>query len=247
MAVSLRGYGGARRQARHEKDVSGGFTRLRCAEPPLDHQIRLGQDPPQLTGGFGGWDVTPRPRAVGMTTWSGVPPFELSLNLMLGRKDLSDSPSQEPLIQQIIDVARGTRKSTPGIVRIDGVPGLPADRWVITGLDWGDTIRRREDMHRIRQILTITFLEYQPPEYESLRGHALRRPRPKTVVYTVRHGDTPAKIARNRRCKWHDIRAVNRKGLIKKANQNLKDGSKINVPVKRHVKKKRRHHHGGGG
>lgn len=237
MAVSLRGYGGATRQSRREEGVKGyGRIRLSCSNPPLNAVMYLGPDPPKLSGGFGGWETTPRPRAVGMTTWSGVPPFVLELNVLLGRQDLDAEVSVERRIRRLIDVARGTEDHPPGIVFVDGIPGLPADRWVIDGLDFGDVIRDR-DMERIRQVITISLLEYQPPEYETLRRGSLARARPKVVKYTVKKGDTPAKIARNHRCKWTDIREVNRKGLIKKANQDLKDGSKINVPMKRPEKK----------
>jgi hypothetical protein len=246
MAVSLRGYGGARRQAQRERDTTAGFVHLHCLNPPLDLSLRMGQDLPQITGGYGGWETTQRPRAVGMTTWSGVPPFELSLNLMLGKKDLSDSGSQEQKIRQLTDVARGTRDHVPGIVYIDGIAGLPADKWVINNIDFGDAIRRREDMHRIRQMVTITFLEWQPPEYETLRKGALAKARPKTVVYTVKKGDTPAKIAKHRRGDWKDIREVNRKGVIKKANQQPRKGTpfhvgaRINVTVKDKPQRNRR-------
>lgn len=247
MTVRLHGYGGAARQRERLRDVSDGNVRLHCLNPPLSETIRMGPDPPVLSGGVGGWETTQRPRGVSMTTWGGVDPFELTVNLLLGGAHLlDDAPSQEHRIQQIINVARGTRNHIPGIVYIDGIPGLPADKWVITGLDWGDVVRRRGDMHRIRQMLTITFTEYQAPEYELLKKGALRKAKPKTVVYTVKKGDTPAKIAKHRRGDWKDIRAVNRKGVIKKANQQPRKGTpfhvgaKINVLVKDNPKGKGR-------
>jgi hypothetical protein len=241
MPVSLRGYGGARRQRLREHDTASGWIHLHCYNPAMNLHTQLGPELPQITGGFGGWEVTERPRAVGMTTWTGVPPFELSLNILLYTSaDLSESVGVEAKIRGLIDVARGTEDHTPGIVRIDGIPGLPADRWVITNIDWGDAVRGREEMHRIRQLATLTLLEYQPPHYERLRGRSLKRPRAKTVGYTVKHGDTPVKIAKRHHCKWTDIRAVNKRGVIKSANQNLRDGMRINVPVKHpHHKKKR--------
>jgi hypothetical protein len=224
--------------------VQPGHVRLRSATPPLNTVVRLGPDLPQLSGGFGGWEVTGRPRAVGMTTWTGVPPFEYTINVLLGRQD--KSTSVERVIRQIIAVARGTDDHPPGIVTIEGIPGLPAARWTINGLDFGDAIRRG-NMERVRQALTLSFLEYQPPEYHLLGRGALAGARPKTVIYTVRKGDTPAKIARARHCKWTDIRAVNAKGLIKKANQHLKPGTRINVPIKHAPPKKQRRRRGSGG
>jgi hypothetical protein len=181
-----------------------------------------------------------------MTVWTGVPPAELTLNILMGSRDLSEEDAIEHNIRTLVDCARGTADHVPGIVYIDGVPGLPADRWVIQNIDWGDVIRRKVDMHRIRQLATITFLEYQPPEYDSLRRGALGRARPRTVVYTVKKGDTPAKIAKHRRGDWKDIREVNRKGVIKRANQQphkgtpFHVGAKINVTILDHPKKHRK-------
>jgi hypothetical protein len=211
--------------------MTPGFVRLRSTNPPLNVYARLGPDAPKLTGGFGGWEVTQRPRDVGMTVWQGVPPFEYTLNLLLGNESLRDAPSLERVLSQLITVARGDDNHPPGVVTITGMPGLPADRWIINNLDFGDIVRNRQ-METIRQTVTITFLEYQPPEYGRLARGALAKPKQRTVIYTVKRGDTPAKIARARRCKWTDIRAINRKGLITKANQTLKAGSRINVPVK---------------
>lgn len=248
MAVSLRGYGGARRQYRRENEVDRrGWIRLHCLNPPINAQMRLGPDPPVITGGFGGWETTQRPRGVGMTTWSGVPPFELSLQLLLGLRDLSEESSVERRIQQIINVARGTEDHVPGIVYIDGIPGLPADRWVISNVEFGDVIRDT-DMTRIRQLITLQFMEYQPPEYETLRKGSLAAARPRVVKYTVKKGDTPAKIAKGRRGDWKDIREVNRRGVIKKANQLPRKGTpfhigaKINVTMKDKPKPKKKHH-----
>jgi hypothetical protein len=57
-------------------------VRLACDDPPLNLLVLLGEQPPRVTGGVGGWDVTARPRQVGMTTWQGVEPFELELSLL---------------------------------------------------------------------------------------------------------------------------------------------------------------------
>ena len=73
-----------------------------------------------------------------------------------------------------------------------------------------------------------------------IRAKARQGAKAKTLVYTVRHSDTPASIARKRKCKWTDLRTLN-KDVITKANQNLKDGSRIRVPVLRAKPKKAGH------
>lgn len=243
--VNVRGYGGFERQAKRVQRLhhnhTPGWVHLMSHEPYLNQRVRLGPDGFKITGGFGGWNTTTRPRAVGMTTWSGVPPFEASLQIIY-----NDWDGVENVIRQLMDVARGSTHSGPGIVWLDGIPALPVDRWIISDLDFvDDHLIRKTDMRRRRQIVTITLLEYQPPVYEALRKNALKKARPKTVIYKVKHGDTPAKIAHSRHCSWKDLKVLNKKGTIKTANQHLKAGIQIMVPVKapKTSKHKSKHHH----
>lgn len=231
--VVLRGYGGAARQQNRVRAVGAGYVRLYCLNPPLNEIILLGPEGFKRTGGAGGWDTTDRPRAVGMTLWKGVPPLEGTLQILL---DGQQQFTVEGILADIWDVARGTERAEPGLLFIDGIPALPADRWVITNIDEGD-LMRRNDMHRVRQMVVLTLTEYVPPEYDTLRRGALSKARDKTVRYKVKQHDTPAKIARNRRCKWTDLKKVNAKGVITKANQHLKAGMTINVPMKKPAKK----------
>jgi hypothetical protein len=72
-----------------------GYVRLTCDDPALDVTVLLGPDPVHVTSGVGGWQVTARPRQVGMTTWAGVEPIQLSLSLMFD--GWASSRSQEAL------------------------------------------------------------------------------------------------------------------------------------------------------
>jgi LysM domain len=239
--VSIKGYGGARRQATRINRINHhhrpGWVHIMCNIPPLNHRVRLGPDGWKPADIAGGWDATQRPRAVGMTTWSGVPPMEGDLSLLY-----DDPNGVEQQIQQLIDVTRGTDKAVPGIVWLDGIASLPADRWVIGTLSVPgdpDKVIRNRGMERIRQSVVLHLIEYMPPQYETLRKNALAKARPKTVIYKVKKGDTPAKIARNRHCRWTVLKALNKKGVIKTANQHLKQGIQIMVPVLPAVPKKK--------
>jgi hypothetical protein len=209
--------------------VPPGFVRLACDDPPLNLLVLLGESPPRVTGGVGGWEVTGRPRQVGMTTWEGVEPFELDLSLLFD--GFAPGRSQERALRQLTRVARGDDESRPGLLTIDGLPLLPAEEWVVTAIDYGDAILRTSDMSRVRQPVTLTLREYVPPEYTQLRRRALQGGgRGKTKIIVTKRGDTPAKIARRQRCKWLDIRELNR-GSVRKANQVLPRGWKLRVPV----------------
>lgn len=206
-----------------------GYVSLFSDDPPLAAMLMLGSASPRLSGGVGGWENVTRPHQTAMTVWGGVDPFELELELVLD--GYASGHSVEPTLRALYAVAGGDPEVEPGIVEIEGIPWLPADRWVIQALELGDgTIRRGSDFSRVRAPLTLTLSEYVPPSFLRLRKGALKGGRGKTKVITVKKGDTPARIARRAKCKWTELRDLN-VGVVTKANQNLKDGSKLRVPV----------------
>lgn len=211
-----------------------GHVRLLCDDPSVDIVVLLSDEPVRYTGGFGGWEVTPRPRQVGMTTWQGQEPLQLVLGLMFDAWDTTGTISRP--MSALRRIARGDDESPPGILRVLGIP-LGAREWVIEGLDFGDALRRA-DGYAVRQPVTLTLREFVPPEYLQLRRKALTQSKRKTKVVTVKRGQTPAKIAKSAGCKWTDLRALNR-GVVKKANQVLKVGTKLRVPVARTKSAKR--------
>lgn len=235
--VNVKGYGGAERQAqrvtRLNHDHTPGRVHLMCHLPPLNRTVWLGPEGWKLSDVAGGWEASDRPFAIGMTTWNGVPPLEGDLHILWNNDE-----GVEQYIQELINVTRGTSQATPGIVWVDGLANMPADRWVIGSLAFGDHVIRNRNMVRIRQDMTLHLIEYMPPVYETLRRNALAKARPKTVIYKVKKGDTPTKIARSRRCKWKDIQTLNKKGVIKTANQRLRVGIQIMVPVMKPAPKK---------
>src|SRR5215475_8580557 len=113
--INVRGYGGAGRQAQRVRRLhhshTPGWVHLMCHMPPLNQRVRLGPEGWKPADVGGGWDITGRPRAVGMTTWSGVQPLEGDLHILY-----DDRNGVEQSIQQLLDVARGTARSEPGVV-----------------------------------------------------------------------------------------------------------------------------------
>lgn len=216
---------------RRAERVPRGHVRLTCTDPAFSAVILLGPEAPKITAGNGGWSVIGRPRDVGMTVWDGVEPYQLSLSLMLD--GWAARQSQEATIRGLARVARGDRESAPGTVRIEGIP-LPARYWVIEGIDYGDPILRQRDGERYRQPITLTLRQYVPPQFIRRRKSPTQSST-KTVIVRAQQGDTPAKIAKRRRLKsWKVIRDLNRK-VVKKANQKLKQGTKIRVPATKHA------------
>lgn len=206
--------------------VPPGWVRLTCDDPAADLTLLLGAEPPKITGGLGGWEVTARPRQVGMTTWQGSEPFQLSLSVMLD--GYATSTSVEDPLRQLVAVARGDDESPPGVVTVEGIPS-PAPEWVLEALEFGDPILSAS-AERVRQPLGLTLREYVPPTYLQLRKGALQGAKGKTRVVTARDGDTPAKVARRQHCPWTELRDLN-PTLVRKANQALKRGTKLRAPV----------------
>jgi hypothetical protein len=216
--------------------VPWGYVRLTCSDPGMDVVARLGANSPHYSAGFGGWEITARPRQVGMTTWQGTEPLAMELDLIFDGfgtgQDNTGAPthtSQEDALKALYAVARGDDESPPGIVYVNGIP-TAVDEWVVEALDIGDAILD-DDGSRVRQGITVTLREWVPPTFLQLRKGALAKSKGKTKVITVKKGDTPAIIARREHCKWTDIRALNKR-VVTKANQNLKDGSKLRVPMR---------------
>lgn len=212
-----------------------GWVRLQCDDPPLDLTVLLGEGSPRLSNGVGGWEVTARPRQVGMTTWAGVEPFQLELPLMFD--GWRAGTGQERRLRRLVRVARGDDESPPGVISIDGLI-LPADEWIIENIDYDEALRSPDSMKRLRQPLTLTLREFVPPKYLQLRKKALQGAKGKTRIIHARTGDTPAKIARRERCTWKDVRELNA-GIVRKANQTIPKGTKVRVPQAMNKRKRR--------
>lgn len=215
--------------------VPYGHVRLTCAHPHADLLLLLGPEAPKITAGTGGWEVTARPRQVGMTTWAGVEPFQLTLGVMLD----GAGRSVEPTLRELVTVARGDDDSPPGALKLAGIAQPAHDvRWVVEGLEFADPILARNG-ERTRQPLTLTLREYVDPSYLPTPPHALDSARRKTKVIRARKGDTPVKLARRHHVTWTDLRRLN-PTLVRKANQALKTGTKLRCPVAEQRPTKRR-------
>jgi hypothetical protein len=239
-----------------------GAIRITSDDPKLDLNVRMAEGAPQLTGGFGGWELVQRPRQVSMTEWSGVEPYQLTVDVLFDGFGTTGAAWGHPEglgvendIYELMRAAHGDDDTPPGICRIHGIQ-LPADRWVIESLDFDSdsAIIRRGDRQRLRQKATIVFREWVPPHYLRVSKSALQGAKPKTKVITTKKGDTVAKVAHRAHCKWTDIRKLNPKVLpltgskrvVPKASTRLKPGQKLRVPIPpTHSKKKKTRPHSG--
>jgi hypothetical protein len=230
---------GRRAPSQASLKVPPGWVGLLSDNPQMQLVVRLNDEAPQISDGLGGWDITDRPQQIAMTTWKGNAPFSLSLSVLLD--GFQANQHVESQIALLYDVARGL-DSEPGTVQIRGIPGISslADDWVITGIDVGDCIRRQSDRCRVRQELTLTLLEFNPPDWESVKKGALRGARGRHHLVTVRatrtktdaksRGESAAQLAKRLHIKWSALRDLNPK-VVKTANRPLKIGTKLHAPL----------------
>lgn len=214
-------------------------VRLVCHKPYVNRTPMLIDA--KLTDGIGGWETVTRPRQTAMTVWTGSPPFQLALHVLFdeyGPIRIGENADVEHRIAEILRAGRGAG-SEPSTWRIDGLPMMfdTVKEWVLNTAEPGDVVLRRpSDYRRVRQEYTLTFLEYVPPKYLKLASKALAGPGPSTM-YKVKKNETPAGIARRRHIQWTVLRLLNPK-TVKTANQKLKTGLRIRVPVVKQSPKK---------
>jgi hypothetical protein len=193
--------------------------------------VLLGDGVPTPTGD-GGWEAVTRPRQEGFVEWVGTQPISMDVPVMLDGFAAGDSV--EPAIALLLTMTRNRQgaRSEPPVVRLTGAP-VPHQNllWVISNIGWGDVARRGSDGARIRQVATITFLEYRAPDV------LVRRPSPAQRhkkggshrTYVVHKGDTLPKIAArllHNSKRWREIAKLNN---LRDPN-HLKVGTRLRLP-----------------
>jgi hypothetical protein len=204
--------------------------------------VLLGETPPNIPSGYGGWVVETRSRRVGLTVWNGKDPLRFAVPVLFD--GVRDQISQETDISRLSRMALPpTTGGAPPTVQITG-RGLqnPGPKiWVIENLVWGDNVIRdfasNGVMARLRQDCVINLLEYRAEDITQFRGIQPGKVTsskttastkstsgwPKT--YVVKSGDTLSKIAAHfygSSSKWHQIANAN----------NIRDPQKLTVGAK---------------
>lgn len=204
--------------------------------------VELGNGPPRVTDGYGGWEEVKRPGAKSITSWGGFSPLGIQLDLFLDAFD--DGTSVEAAIDVIEAMAGRGRRATGGeppklIVDTAGVMPhdvrtFPFQRWVITDLQWpdseDDTIINSHG-NRTRTTATVTLWTYTADtrlQDRALEVAKLRRKKSKRT-YLVKSGDTLLTIARAKlgdSSRWREIAQLN--GL--RDPRAVKAGATIRIP-----------------
>jgi hypothetical protein len=169
--------------------------------------VLLDEPGAKLTGGFGNWESVPVPRGVPFAQWTGRSLYTMDVALLID--GWHHQRSVEPEISKLEQMAdRPGSQATPPPVRLVGAVPHAWRTWVITGLDWGDALRRFKTGVRLRQGVTVHLLEYQDASTVSALPPAPRKHR-------VTKDDDCKKLAARylgKSSRWPDIVALN-KGL----------------------------------
>jgi hypothetical protein len=184
--------------------------------------------PPQVTGGYGGWDVVARPHRKALTQYVGVDPIGMSIPILFD--GFADGNGQEIEISRLSRMALPHGDDEPPIVEVEG-RGFPQPgprRWVIAGLDWGQNVIRGVNdsgtLVRLRQDCVVNLLEYVAEDRTAFSRAGGAQPGggawPKHYVW--RRGDTLQKVSSNfyhTPKKWKKIATAN----------NIRDPKNIKV------------------
>lgn len=115
------------------------------------------------SGGVGGWGELSRPRRVNALEWNGTPLYTLQFDGLINGAEARpgvDASVERTilLLRQLGRKAAATGK--PPILQVSGpVDVTAAERWVLTDLVLGQTIRNREGL-RVQQYVTVTLTQY---------------------------------------------------------------------------------------
>ncbi|MCW2957137.1 MAG: 5-nucleotidase, ecto [Thermoleophilia bacterium] len=196
-----------------------------------------------VTGGVGGWEEIGHPKRPSSVEYAGQPLKTLTVEALFDgwQKQVS---VEEPL--RILGVwgriPPGRRE--PAVLQLD-YANHGAERWVLNGLDWGDSLRGSNGL-RVRQYVTVTLLEYRDPAVflspvkraapvPSKPGAPGKpssgaKPKPSGKTYTVKAGDTLQKIAQTqlgKAARWPELSRLNN---LRDPNK-LKVGQKLRIPA----------------
>jgi hypothetical protein len=202
-------------------------------EAHLDFWVDMGDGPATLTGGLGGWQTVERIDDVALTDWVGQGPLTQDIPVML---DGYPDESVERDLKNILALGRDT-EGPPPVFEIDGPIYFPEAHWVLPdggiALDPGSTIRS-DNGTILRQALTLSVLEYVPPDEVRLRGKKRHKDRfgvadNRALTVVTKPGDNLAKIAAREFGDWRKWTLIGPKNSIADPHRILPAGRVIRL------------------
>jgi LysM repeat protein len=168
-----------------------------------------------ITGGGPAWEEVKIPRGDSYCQWNGRQLYTANLDILFDGWGPTRR-SVEPEIKTLDQLAnRLPGMLTPPRLRIWGAIPKWGLAWVVTGIDYGDTIRDIHSGNRVRQACTVHLLEYNGEGAVAISPRAAAQPKA-VQKYKVKRGDTLKSIAA------HFLGNSNRWQVIEQANKGLR-------------------------
>lgn len=185
------------------------YVRVQCDDPPTDISLLLGQDRPDVSSGYGGWDEVARPKRSTVTTWAGQPARRMALSLLFDNWYAGTSVELDIRRLERMALPRpGGQPPTVSVSAPGGVipPTYEALPWVIDAISWGDALMNRAG-NRVRQAVTLTLLQFITDDMVKVSPAKKRRQKSKRAS-----GSTTKKGAKKKRVASHGRRGKPARG-----------------------------------
>lgn len=207
--------------------------RILPAQYGTELRVKMGDGPAKLIGPVG-WTAKHRQGQVGLASWNGMEPVQQEVPILIDR--FGERRGVEFEVDHLRQIAGVGRKNfdgwAPTAVRVRGPIHFPGKRWVITEIDETEVIRLPRNLggNITRYQATLKLMEYIHPDQIRLRRRRTGRRVP--FFYTVRQGDTLARIAQRvyrDRSKWRRIGNA-QSPKIRDPRKRLRAGRKLRIP-----------------
>lgn len=225
-------------------------VRIICDGIDLDESFVLGDQPASVSEGYGGqWDILERPRRVGLPYWTGKPPIQLSIPIVVG--SIAEDQGVGVLVNKLELLANRGRGAESGpsepfqlstpvsslipFVQTHGAKDPEIDAWVCNGLEISDQHYNAAG-RLVQAFVTITALQYFEDVSFEKAAKQLKKKAKKTASKTHKwkSGDTVHKLA----TKYYGSDAAKYVKKIKEANSSVKNwtsvkaGTSLRIPSK---------------
>jgi nucleoid-associated protein YgaU len=168
---------------------------LRSIPPGRSVDLILDADPPVMSGGGGGWQVTPRWGRKGLTSWQGVDPYTLTFTALLDAKFAGKEDVESDVDELEAMYAPRGDFNAPRHLRVVGASPGTDKEWLFTGLVWQSSLRTSDGKRRIAPC-EITLMEFVSPDSVIRPTKRAQDASNRKRLYTVKAGDTLTSIAK---------------------------------------------------
>lgn len=206
--------------------------RIRPVQFGTPVNVDLGEGGPRIVTTDTGWTTKSRPFNVGFSEWGGNEPVAQEVPIRIdGFKRNRSIEFDLDHLRIIAGIGTGDRDGyAPSAVKIDGPIHFSSKRWIIVGIEEGESIRSAGNGQVIRWTGTLQIVEFINPAQIRLRRK--KRPRFVNLRHIAREGDTLLKIAIEHyddKSMWRKI-GLAQKPPIRDPRRKIKPGRRIILP-----------------